>query len=54
MKGIIKVGSGENRLILDSGDIDGFHICETEGDAKVYVYYSEKEELITALWKVKP
>ena len=49
----IKVDDTENSLILQSGDIDGFHICEIEGKGKIYVYYSEIKDLIKCLKKVK-
>ena len=38
-----------NGLILVPGDMDGFHIAEAEGTGKVYVYYSEVEDVIKGL-----
>jgi len=38
-------------LVNPTGDIDGFLIQEKEGEAKVYVYYTELDELIQKLRK---
>lgn len=49
----IRLDAGENTLILSPGDEDGFHIEEENGSkGKVYVYYSEKPNLIKCLEEV--
>ena len=49
IKKIVPLDDTENTLLLVPADIDGFHIKETEGDGKIYVYYSEIKDLIVNL-----
>ena len=49
----ITLDDTDNTLLISPGDEDGFHIEETEGENRVYVYYSEIEKLMQLLRKTK-
>ena len=42
-------GEGENALRIDTADIDGVHLVESDHKDRGYIYISEIEELIGGL-----